>query len=131
MWTLTTREWSHPETIAKAFRMAIKRVNDQLYGTFKPSRDLGVGWLLGHERHKTGQPHAHAIIYAFEDNFDELVQRRDSWAWWFEERGINRLEPVRSSKQAAAYCTKYVLKDGEVTFSDNFSAFVKFYREAS
>lgn len=121
------RDRSHPEAVSKAFRTAVREINRDLYGAdFRPSRDLGVGWLLGHERHKSGEPHGHSILFAMED-LDALLSRRAHWERWYKDHGVNRLETVRSTGDVVGYATKYALKDGNIEFSDNFAAYVKFY----
>ena len=123
------RERSHPEAVGKAFRAAIREVNRDLYGAdYRPARDLGVGWLLGHERHKSGEPHGHAILFSMDD-IEALLSRRQHWSRWYEDHGVNRLEAVRSSGDVVRYATKYCLKGGEIDFSDNFNAYVKFFSD--
>jgi hypothetical protein len=42
----------------------------------------------------------------------EGVQRSDIWSRWKSLYGRNRIEPVRSLADVAAYCSKYVTKEG-------------------
>ena len=42
----------------------------------------------------------------------EGVQRREVWNRWFSTYGRNRIEPVRRAGDVAAYCAKYVTKEG-------------------
>jgi hypothetical protein len=129
MCTVTSRESSHPERFSKEWRHAMLELNRDVYGVdYRPGRDLGVGWLLGHERHKSGEPHAHAIVYAME-HLNVLARRTDTKDRLFDRMGFARVEAVRSVDQVHAYATKYVLKGGELEFSDNFNSYVRFYRE--
>jgi hypothetical protein len=109
----------------------MRELNRDLYGRqFSPARDLGVAWLLAHERHKSGEPHAHAIVYAMEP-LDLLARRTDTKAVLNDRLGFARVEAVRSPDRAHAYACKYVVKGGELEFSDNFHNFVRYYREAA
>jgi hypothetical protein len=119
------RDKSHPEAVSKAFRVAVGEINRDLYGPkFCTTRDLGVGWVLGHERHRSGEPHGHAIIFALEP-IEDFLSRREHWSRWYRDHGVNRLECVRSSRDVAAYATKYCLKEGNIEFSANLAAFTR------
>ena len=124
MVTATARESSHPERFSKEWRGVMLALNHDVYGhDYRPTRDLGVGWLLGHERHKSGEPHAHGIVYALED-LNVLARRTDTKDRLFDRLGFARVEAVRSRDDVHAYATKYVLKGGELEFSENFGSYV-------
>ena len=52
-----------------------------------------------------GSAHVHAVI-----EMSKLDRRKDFWGKWFERYGRNRLEPIKSSLDTAAYCAKYIGK---------------------
>lgn len=104
------------------------QLNRDVHGPdFRPRRDLGVGWVLAHERHLSGEPHAHGLVFAFEP-LDALAQRLDTKRRLDERLGFARVERVRSVRQVMAYATKYVVKGGELEFSENFAAYARLCR---
>lgn len=115
----------HPEAAQKGFRFFVSNINRELYGNSWGKRwHKGLQWALGQEFHKDGRLHFHALISAPTGDLWELI-RVSSWhRWWLHEFGFNRIERPRSQADVADYVSKYVAKDGEVDFSQNFGAWV-------
>lgn len=77
-------------------------------------------WVIGIEPHKSGRLHAHAMIQ-WDDGLNDL-NRQHGWRIWHSAYGRARIEPPRSQEDVAEYCSKYVVKDGDVTLSPSFKA---------
>lgn len=85
-------------------------------------------WIVGAEPHRNERLHMHALV-----SFGELLgeaHRTLGWELWTrgKHRGrgaIARIEPPRSQDQVASYVSKYIVKDGELTWSDTFGQYVK------
>lgn len=120
--TITDAGMAHPETISKRHRYLVHRVNDSLYGKRWHKRTAGVEYVVGIERQRRGAAHAHAMWrFPDHDPSDVLVFPRTRWqAFASNLGGFSRIEAVRSSGDVADYVTKYILKDGEIEFSQGF-----------
>lgn len=68
-----------------------------------------VAGFVGLERHKSGWPHAHAVLkLAGGFQKGDLAGMGQSW---FREHGYAKLEVPRSAGDVSAYVSKYVVKD--------------------
>lgn len=124
--TMTTESRSHPEAVLKRFRYCTHLANDAVYGRRWERRDQGCQWVAGIERHKSWNPHLHAVL-TFPD-FDMAGEMGRTffpvrpWQERFTETGgICRLDLVRSTEDVASYVSKYVVKDGELHWSRHVS----------
>ena len=120
--TMTSDHRTHPEAVLKRFRYCTHIANDSIYGRRWERRGQGVQWVAGIERHKSWNPHLHAVL-TFPD-FDVAGEQGRTFfplAQWQETftrtGGICRLELARSSDDVGGYVTKYVVKDGELHWS--------------
>lgn len=84
-------------------------------------------WVAGVEPQKSGRLHAHVLIH-WSDRLNGL-RRTDGWRLWFEQYGFAKLEEPRSGLDVAAYCTKYVVKGGDLYLSPSFDACKPLRRE--
>lgn len=115
----------HPEAAHKAFRFFVSTLNRDLYGRDWGRRwHRGCQWAVGEEFHKDGRLHLHSVISAPTGDLYRLVSFRDLWQRWFKEFGVNRMEAPRSQGDVVGYVAKYVAKDGNVTLSPNFGAWL-------
>lgn len=115
----------HPESAHKAFRFFVSSINRDLYGRDWGRRwHRGLQWALGEELHKDGRLHFHALLSAQHGDLYRLVSFRDWHEFWRREFGNNRLEAPRSQGDVCGYLSKYVAKDGNVTLSPNFGAWL-------
>lgn len=113
----------HPEAADKAFRFFVSCLNREIYGPKWGSRwHRGIQWARGQEFHKDGRLHFHALLSAPTGDLNHLVSRYQWHEWWYREFGRNQIEQPRSQHDVASYVSKYVVKDGEVDFSQNFGA---------
>jgi hypothetical protein len=110
--TMTFRGDPHPERAEKAWRLWCSKVNRALYGPRWHAKGRGVGWCRATELQQRGAIHFHALLV-----FPEPVALR-RFAFmdeWNALAGYARIEPPKRSDAVAAYCAKYVVKDGEIT----------------
>ena len=110
--TLTFRgDTVHPEAADKRFRIWISKINRSLYGPRWSKQKKGIRWVRALELQRRGVIHFHALLGG--DGLSEL--RRLSWMdEWDKLAGWARIEPPRSSEAVRAYCSKYVVKGGEI-----------------
>lgn len=117
---------THPETVVKAHRYTLNVLNTELHGNHWRRRGvIGAQSLLGVERHKSGQPHSHAVIGHPDldlgaPEFSAL--RRSLRLTCEDEWGFAKLEVAESSAHCNAYVAKYIVKDGEIVISDRLEA---------
>jgi len=74
--------------------------------------------VLAIERHKSGNPHAHALLRfpgGLPDTLRHIIQ-----TVFTESGGWCKLEKPRSQGDTLEYVTKYVAKDGDLYFTPNF-----------
>lgn len=124
--TRYARAGTHPEAVAKAHRHFLGMLNDELHGNhWRRRKIVGAQSVLGIERHKSGQPHSHAVIgHADLDlaarEFDcvrHALKQRCEKEW-----GYARVDVAKSQDDANAYVSKYIVKDGEIVISENIEA---------
>jgi len=68
----------------------------------------GVSYFYAVEQNPSRAGHH---VHALWADCDEVFRKR-IWERWFERYGRNRIEPVNSLNDVAAYCAKYVTKEG-------------------
>lgn len=116
--TSTTAERSHPERIGKFWRKVINEENCRLFGRAWSKRGEGLCAVVAHERHKSGFPHAHLMIW--HPQFDvldrEVLEHRRLSRFCSNQLGWTRVEPVRVLLDVTGYVSKYVTKAGEIEF---------------
>lgn len=111
----------HPEKADKAFRYFIRCINERLYGcNWKRKAHGGVVWARGQEFHKSGRVHFHAVLAGPDRDLNKSASRYEWHEWWYREFGRNQIERPKDQDDVLGYVSKYVTKDGEVDFSDNF-----------
>ena len=109
--TLTFRDLVHPEAAAKRFLVFTAKINRNLYGSRWWKHGKGVSWARALERQRREAPHFHALLGGA--GLSEL--RRLSWMdTWQDLAGFARIEQPRSLEAVQRYCTKYVVKGGEI-----------------
>ena len=121
--TLTSARRTHPEALHKRFRYCTHVMGDHLYGKHWERKGLGVEYVFGMERHKTGWPHGHAVLRMPNvDLGDRGHFSLEYWQKWITETGgYCYLERPQSQGDVLAYTTKYVLKEGDLVLSDNLN----------
>lgn len=123
--TLTSDSRTHPEALLKRFRYCTHKIADHLYGKHWARRESGPEYVVGMERHKTGWPHSHAVIRLPNvDLADPLQLNLEQWQKFITETGgFCHLSRPRNQEDTVSYCTKYVLKEGDLTLSDNLNPY--------
>lgn len=123
--TLTSERRTHPEALLKRFRYCTHKIADHVYGKRWERRGTGPEYVVGMERHKTGWPHSHGVIrLANVDLADPLQFDLKHWQKWITETGgFCHLSRPRNQEDVVGYCTKYVLKEGDLTLSDNLNPY--------
>ena len=122
--TMTSEKQTHPEAMLKRFSYCMNSITRHVYGRTRRPNDPAVQWLVGLERTKRGWPHLHGLVRF------PLVDIRGPegrnvfdlgyWQKWMTDTGgFCWLELPRSVEATANYVTKYVLKDGELVWSQN------------
>ena len=95
-------------------------LNRTLFGKRWKQHGDGVHYAVALERHKSGILHLHALIGS-KENLNTSASRVDWKEWWYRNFGIARIEEPTEQNGVAAYCTKYVVKGGEIELSDNLA----------
>ncbi len=108
----------HPEKAFKAVMLFIHKLNSAIYGKNWKRRGDGVHWAIALEYHKSGILHLHALIGDVR-NLNEIASRVGWKEWWYREFGIARIEEPKDAGGVQGYCTKYVVKGGEIELSSN------------
>ena len=122
--TMTPEKRTHPEALLKRYRYCMNKASDHVYGRGWDRRGKGLQWLVGMERFKSGWPHCHALVrfpdLALNSDHGKEIFNLEYWQKFFTETGgFVRLDQPRSKDHCVAYVTKYVLKEGEITWSTN------------
>lgn len=121
--TLTSARKTHPEALHKRFRFCTHKIADHLYGRHWERRGLGVEYVYGTERHKSGFPHSHAVLRLPHVDMSDAGQF--SLAYWqhfiSETGGWCSMSRPKSQEDVLAYTTKYVLKEGDIILSENLN----------
>lgn len=116
----------HPESVTKAHRHTLNLLNREMHGNrWRQKGIAGAQSILGVERHKSGNPHSHAVIGHPDVDLSapELSPLRRSLRLTFEaEWGITKLEVAKSAAHCNAYVSKYIIKDGDIVLSDRIEA---------
>jgi len=108
--TLTFKEPKHPESADKAFFRWTRHINESLYGRRYREKKKGVTWIKCMEYQKRGDP-----------NLYKLKRLDFMKAWEYDcyrskelVNGYARIFKYDATRGAVNYCSKYVLKDGEI-----------------
>jgi len=117
--TLTFKEPRHPESCNKAFYRWIRNINQCLYGRRYRENKKGVTWIKAIEYQKREVIHFHCLVGS-----PELykLKRLDFMKLWESDcmntqeiiNGYARIFKYDHNRGAINYCSKYVLKGGEV-----------------
>ena len=118
--TLTFRkELVHPEAAGKASRFWIAKINRRLYGSRWYKKGEGISWVRALEMQRRNVPHYHMLVRGAGVN--ELLR-----LYWMDEwekiAGYARIERPRDANAVREYCTKYVIKGGEIDIGGPMSA---------
>lgn len=118
--TMTSRNRVAPEALLKRFRLAVSKLERQLLGR-RPRMEDRIVYVVGEERHKSGNPHLHAVMWQRHD-LNQLARRNAFRDLLQELSGWSKCEKPHSVAGAVRYCAKYLSKDGELHFSPTFGA---------
>lgn len=113
----------HPESANKKFRLWVNRINRALYGCRAQKHKRSVFWVLALEYHKTGVIHFHALLGDVTD-LNTQFSRFEAMKLWESIGGYARIYPIDEKLEAVtSYVSKYVIKGGEISFSENLAEF--------
>jgi len=127
--TLTFKEPRHPESADKAFFRWIRHINESLYGRRYREKKKGVTHIKCMEYQKRDVIHFHCLIgdpnlyklkrldfmKAWEyDCHPSKAWQRDCNPKWELINGFARIFKYDAARGAVNYCSKYVLKGGEI-----------------
>lgn len=122
---MTSDRRTHPEALQKRFRYCVHKMADHLYGRHWQRRGQGIEYVYGQERHKSGWPHSHSVLRIPDVDLTDPDQL--NLAYWqkfiTETGGHTRLDRPRSVADVVGYCTKYVLKEGDLILSPNLNPY--------
>jgi len=117
--TLTFKEPRHPEACNKAFYRWIRHINQCLYGRRYREKQKGVTWIKAIEYQRREVVHFHCLVGS-----PELykLKRLDFMKVWESDctniqeiiNGYARIYKYDHNRGAINYCSKYVLKGGEI-----------------
>jgi len=117
--TLTFKEPRHPEACNKAFSRWIRHINQCLYGRRYREKQKGVTWIKAIEYQKREVIHFHCLVGSPE--LYKLKRLKFMKVWESGCRntqeiinGYARISKYDHSRGAINYCSKYVLKGGEL-----------------
>lgn len=118
--TMTSKKRTHPEALFKTFRYALSQMSRHYLGR-RPKPVHRIVFVAALERHKSGNPHLHALMWHRDDlNRFSPSSRSEFRAKLEHLSGWSRVEPPNSNGSVAGYCAKYLAKDGELQFSPTF-----------
>jgi len=117
--TLTFKEPKHPESADKAFFRWIRYINESLYGRRYREKKKGVTYIKCMEYQKRDVIHFHCLIG---DPHLYKLKRLDFMKAWEcgchhnnkLVNGFARIFKYDVARGAVNYCSKYVLKGGEI-----------------
>jgi len=125
--TLTFKEPKHPESADKAFFRWIRLINECLYGRRYREKKKGVTWIKCMEYQKRDVIHFHCLIG---DPHLYKLKRFDFIEAWKSDcyrskpdcytgikelvNGFATIFKYDATRGAVNYCSKYVLKGGEI-----------------
>jgi len=117
--TLTFKDPKHPEAADKAFFRWIRHINESLYGRRYREKKKGVTWIKCMEYQKRDVIHFHCLIG---DPHLKKLKRLDFMEAWkcgcYRNKelvnGFARIVQYNATRGAVNYCSKYVLKGGEI-----------------
>lgn len=115
--TFTFRTEIHPEAADKRFRVWVSKLNRRLYGVRWYKHDRGVRWARALEMQRRDVIHYHALVGG---NGLVDVPRLPYMEEWNKLAGYARIEPPRDSGAVNAYCSKYIVKGGEIDIGGTF-----------
>ena len=117
--TLTFKEPKHPESADKAFFRWIRHINECLYGRRYREKKKGVTYIKCMEYQKRDVIHFHCLIG--DPNLYKLKRLDFMKAWEYDcyrskelVNGFARIFKYDATRGAVNYCSKYVLKGGEI-----------------
>lgn len=111
----------HPEKALKAFGLFVNNLNCELFGQNWKRRGDGVYFVIALEPHKSGILHIHALPGSSVDL--NAMALRVTWKeWWFQHFGIAGIEKPKDAGDVQGYCSKYVIKGGELEISANLKS---------
>ena len=120
--TMTSRNRTHPEAMFKRFRLAVSILERRYLGR-RPLMQARMVYVVALERHKSGNPHLHALCWQRNDlntwsrtsrnEFKELLQELSGWS---------KVEAPKAQGSVCGYVSKYLVKDGELEFGRTFGA---------
>ncbi len=103
----------------------INNLNSELFGKNWKRRGDGVFFVLALEPHKSNVLHMHALLGAVTD-LNNMALRVHWKEWWYREFGIARIEQPKDAGDVQGYCTKYVVKGGDINLSDTLERHAAF-----
>ena len=117
--TLTFKEPKHPEAADKAFFKWIRYINECLYGRRYREKKKGVTYIKCMEYQKRDVIHFHCLIG--DPHLDKSMIWDFMKAWETDchrskelVNGYARIYEYNAARGAVNYCSKYVLKGGEI-----------------
>lgn len=114
--TMTFREATHPESADKRWRLWVSMINRQLYGPRWYKKKKSVLWIRALELQTRGVIHYHALMSHPQD-LNVILSRFAEMENLNTIAGFARIFPPRSMDAVINYCSKYVVKGGEIECS--------------
>jgi len=107
--TLTFRDEVYPDIAMSKYMQLVNQLNKSLYGS-NYVRKYGhsyFSYLLGIEYQKRGVIHFHVLI-------DKPIDYALAHKIWNKIAGFAWIEPIENPEALISYCTKYVIKGGDL-----------------
>ena len=117
--TLTFKDPKHPEAADKAFFRWIRYINESLYGRRYREKKKGVTWIKCMEYQKRDVIHFHCLIgnpHLYKLKRLDFIEAWKSDCHRSKElvNGYATIYKYNAARGAVNYCSKYVLKGGEI-----------------
>jgi len=117
--TLTFQEPKHPESADKAFKRWIIYINKSLYGRRYREKKKGVTYIKCMEYQKRDVIHFHCLIgdpHLYKLKRLDFMKAWECGCYSTNElvNGYARIAKYNAARGAVSYCSKYVLKGGEI-----------------
>ena len=107
--TMTFRERVHPERAHKLWRWVVRGIDRELYGPQVARRAEGLQWVRALEFQRRGVIHYHALARRTRG-----YRRLTVMDLWKDVAGYAKVEAVRNVESVSGYCSKYVVKGGDL-----------------
>lgn len=119
--TVTAATRTHPEAMLKRSLFVIHLFNKFLWGNNYQRKGLRFEGVIAIERQRNGNPHSHTLLRQppAAAGFSPPIVAFQQLA--SETGGFCKVEIPRNQEHIVRYCSKYIVKGGELFFTDRWA----------